>query len=112
MKQTWQPQAGVALESEDRVKLIKRLQAPSQDPSHTRLIKARAKRQAVRSGPSNVARRERSTAGVQSGPKSIPYRMQNMEKLPAWTTPFVVAPTARQGSRSSMETTEEAKAGM
>jgi hypothetical protein len=38
--------------------------------------------------------------------------MQNMEKLPAWTTLFVVAQTARQGSRSSMETTEEAKAGM
>jgi hypothetical protein len=38
--------------------------------------------------------------------------MQNMEKLPAWATPFVVTPTARQGSRSSMERTEEAKAGM
>jgi len=38
--------------------------------------------------------------------------MQNMEKLSAWATPFVAAPTVRQGSRSSMETTEEAKAGM
>lgn len=112
MKQTWQPQAGVALESEDRVKLIERSQAPSQDPSHTRLVKARAKRQAVRTGPSNVARREQSTAGVQSGPKSIPYRMQNMEKLPTWATLFVVAPTVRQGSRRSLEKTEEANAGV
>jgi hypothetical protein len=38
--------------------------------------------------------------------------MQNMEKLPAWTTLFVVTQTARQGSRRSMETTEEAKARM
>jgi hypothetical protein len=38
--------------------------------------------------------------------------MQNMEKLPTWTTLFVVAPTARQGRRRSMETTEEAKAGV
>jgi hypothetical protein len=38
--------------------------------------------------------------------------MQNMEKLPAQATPFVVAPTARQGSRDSMEMTEEAKAGV
>jgi len=38
--------------------------------------------------------------------------MQNMEKLPAQATPFVVAPTARQGSGSSMERTEEAKAGV
>jgi len=47
-------------------------------------LRLRPKWQAVRSGPSNVARRERSTAGVQSGPKSILCRMQNMEKLPAW----------------------------
>jgi len=38
--------------------------------------------------------------------------MQNMETLLAWTTPFVVTPTARQGSRHSMEKTEEAKAGV
>ncbi len=38
--------------------------------------------------------------------------MQNMEKLPARTTPFVVIQTARQESGSSMETTEKAKAGM
>jgi len=38
--------------------------------------------------------------------------MQNMEKLSAWTTPFVVAPTARQGSRHSLEKTEEGKAGV
>jgi hypothetical protein len=38
--------------------------------------------------------------------------MQNMEKLRAWTTPFAVAQTASQASRSSMETTEEAKAGV
>jgi hypothetical protein len=38
--------------------------------------------------------------------------MQNMEKLSARATPFVVAPTARQGSGSSMEKTEEAKAGV
>jgi hypothetical protein len=38
--------------------------------------------------------------------------MQNMEKLPTWATPFVVAPTARQGSRRSFEKTEEANAGV
>jgi hypothetical protein len=38
--------------------------------------------------------------------------MQNMETLPVWTTPFVVAPTARQGGRRSIEKTEEAKAGV
>ena len=38
--------------------------------------------------------------------------MQNMETLFVWATLFVVAPTARQGSRDSMEMTEEAKAGM
>jgi hypothetical protein len=38
--------------------------------------------------------------------------MQNMEKLSVWTTLFVVAPTARQGSRHSIERTEEAKAGV
>jgi len=43
MKQTWQPQAGVALESEDMVKLIERSQAPSLGASHTRLVKAQAK---------------------------------------------------------------------
>jgi hypothetical protein len=38
--------------------------------------------------------------------------MQNMEKPQTWTTLFVVAPTARQGSRRGMEKTEEAKAGV
>jgi hypothetical protein len=38
--------------------------------------------------------------------------MQNMEKLRAWATPFVVAPTVRQGRRRSLEKTEEAKAGV
>jgi hypothetical protein len=38
--------------------------------------------------------------------------MQNMETLFVWATLFVVAPTARQGSRDSMEMTEEAKAGV
>jgi len=38
--------------------------------------------------------------------------MQNMETPLAWTTPFVVTPTARQGSRRSIEMTEEAKAGV
>jgi len=36
------------------------------------------------------------TAGVQSEPKSIPCRMQNMETLPAWATPSMAIPTARQ----------------
>ena len=80
--------------------------------SHKRLCKAQAKRQAVRLGFSNMARREQSTAGVQSGPKSIPYRMQNMERLLLRATLFVAAPTARQGSGASMEKTEEAKAGV
>jgi len=38
--------------------------------------------------------------------------MQNMETLRAWTTPVVVTLTVRQGSRSSLGMTEEAKAGM
>jgi hypothetical protein len=38
--------------------------------------------------------------------------MQNMETLFVWATLFVAAPTARPGSRDSIEKTEEAKAGM
>jgi hypothetical protein len=38
--------------------------------------------------------------------------MQNMETLLAWTTLVVVTPTARQGNRSSIGMTEEAKAGL
>jgi len=38
--------------------------------------------------------------------------MQNMEKLLLRATPFVAAPTARQGSGDSLEKTEEAKAGV
>ena len=52
------------------------------------------------------------TAGVESGSKSIPYRMQNMETLQLQTTRFVVAPTVRQGSGGNMEKTEEANAGV
>ena len=48
----------------------------------------------------------------ESRPKSIPYRMQNMEKLKSWATLFVAAPTARQGCRRSIEKTEKAKAGV
>jgi hypothetical protein len=48
--------------------MIKHSQASSPRTSHTRLFKAWAKRQAVRIGLSNVVRRERCTAGVQSGP--------------------------------------------
>jgi len=36
------------------------------------------------------------TAGVQSEPKSIPCRMQNMETLATWATLLVAIPTARQ----------------
>jgi len=38
--------------------------------------------------------------------------MQNMETLLAWTTLLVATRTARQGSRHSMERTEEANAGV
>jgi hypothetical protein len=38
--------------------------------------------------------------------------MQNMEKLELRATPFVAAPTARQGSEASMEMTEKAKASV
>jgi hypothetical protein len=38
--------------------------------------------------------------------------MQNMETLRAWTTRVVVTQTARQGGRSSIGMTEEAKAGL
>jgi hypothetical protein len=51
-------------------------------------------------GRSNVARREQSTAGVQSGPKSVPYRMQNMETLHHWATLCVAVPTARRGEQA------------
>jgi hypothetical protein len=36
--------------------------------------------------------------------------MQNMEKLSFRATPFVAAPTVRQGSGNSIEKTEQAKA--
>jgi hypothetical protein len=35
-----------------------------------------------------------------------------MEKLSTWITSVVVTPTARRGSRNSIEMTEEAKAGV
>jgi hypothetical protein len=38
--------------------------------------------------------------------------MQNMETLLAWTTLVVVTRTARQGGRSSIGMTEEAKTGL
>jgi len=38
--------------------------------------------------------------------------MQNMETLSLRATPFVAAPTARQGSGGSMEKTGEANAGL
>jgi hypothetical protein len=38
--------------------------------------------------------------------------MQNMETLFVWATLFVATPTARPGSRDSIEKTEEAKAGV
>jgi len=38
--------------------------------------------------------------------------MQNMETLYLWATLFVATPTARQGSRASIEKTEEAKASV
>ena len=38
--------------------------------------------------------------------------MQNMETLLAWTTLVVATRTARQGSRHSIERTEEANAGV
>jgi hypothetical protein len=38
--------------------------------------------------------------------------MQNMETLTTWATLFVAAPTARPGSRRSIEMTEEANAGV
>ena len=48
---------GDALESEDRVKVLNARKHRESEPSHTRLFKAGAKRQAVESGSSNVARR-------------------------------------------------------
>jgi hypothetical protein len=38
--------------------------------------------------------------------------MQNMETLDLRATPFVAAPTARQGSGNSLEKTEKAKASV
>jgi len=59
---------GAALESDGMVKTFEHSQASSPRTSHTRLIKAWAKRQAAMFGLSNVVRREWSTAGVESGP--------------------------------------------
>ncbi len=52
------------------------------------------------------------TAGVAERTYPLPYRMQNMETPSAWATLFVAAPTARQGSGSSIEKTEEANASV
>ena len=78
---------GAALESEGRVKLIEHSQASSQETSRKRLCKAPAKTgPAVKIGPSNVARREWRTAGVQSGPN--PSREEcgtwKSRSYPAW----------------------------
>ena len=48
---------GDALESEDMVKLLNAFKHRQKEASHTRLFKAGAKRHAVESGLSNVARR-------------------------------------------------------
>src|SRR6266571_9561316 len=69
----WQPQAGGRTRIGGQGQTIERSQAWSPRMSHKRLFKAQAKRRAVWFGFSNVTRREQSTAGVQSGPKSIPY---------------------------------------
>ena len=80
-------------------------------PATRGCLRLAPKWQAVESGLSNVARREFTGLPVyESRPKSIPYRMQNMEKLKSWATLFVAARTARQGSGDSIEMTEEANA--
>ena len=82
-------------------------------PATRGCLRLEPKRHAVESGLSNVARRALTEPSVyESRPKSIPYRMQNMETLYLRATPFVAAPTARQGSGASIEKTEEANAGL
>ena len=68
MQPAWEPQSGSGARIGWYGQTIKHSQASSPRTSHTRLFKAWAKRQAVRFGFSNVARREGRTAGVQSGP--------------------------------------------
>ena len=83
------------------------------NPATRGCLRLEPKRQVVESGLSNVARRALTEPSVyESRPKSIPYRMQNMETLYLRATPFVAAPTARQGGGASIEKTEEAKAGV
>jgi hypothetical protein len=55
---------GEALESEDKVKPVNARKHRESEPSHTGLFKAGAKRQAVESGSSNVARRTLSELPV------------------------------------------------
>ena len=88
------------------VKLLNARKHRESEPSHTRLFKAGAKRQAVESGSSNVARRALTELPVsQSGPKSSriecrtwkgclsgprrswPPQPQGREAEPAWRRP-------------------------
>ena len=102
---------GEALESEDTVKPLNAFKHRHRNRAIRGCSRLGPKRHAVESGLSNVARRALTEPSVyESRPKSIPYRMQNMETLLFRATLFVVAPTARQGSGNSIEKTEQAKA--
>ncbi len=113
MQPAWEPQSGSGARIGWYGQMIKHSQASSPRTSHTRLLKAWAKRQAVRFGFSNVARREWRTAGVESGPNPSRDKRgtwkSRFEFIPPWL--FQGKPTARQAQRENgMERIEQAKA--
>jgi len=114
MQSTWKPQSGCDARIGRHGQTIKHSQASSPRTSHTRLFKAWAKRQAVRFGFSNVARREWRTAGVESGPNP------SCDKRETWKSRLVQSrlgcfqgkPTARQARGNGVERIEQAKAAL
>ena len=86
MQPTWEPQSGSGARIGWYGQTIKHSQASSPRTSHTRLLKAWAKRQALRIGLSNVARREWRTAGVKSEPNP------SCDKRGTWKSRFEFNP--------------------
>ena len=67
-------------------------------------------RHAVESGLSNVARRALTDCRCSRADLTPPVSNAEHGKAVLRATPFVAAPTARQGSGGSIEKTEQAKA--
>ena len=87
---------GAALELDGMVKTFEHSQASLGRTSHTRLIKAWAKRQAIRIGLSKIVRRECRIAGVQSGPNP------SCNQRGTWKSRFIpVLAVPRQADRKA-----------